>query len=295
VNTTADGWIDAFLRREALPESYRDVIATHVAPLGEELIEASRGLERPLSVGLCGAQGSGKSTLTAALAALLGARGLTVAALSLDDFYLTRAERRQLAASVHPLLATRGVPGTHDVALALRTFALLAQEGETALPSFDKAIDDRRDAAQWPRVPGPAEVVLFEGWCVGARPQSAQALATPINALERDEDARGDWRRHVNDALADPYRPLFDGFDRLLLLQAPSFEVVFEWRREQEQKLARRLAASGGDGRALMNEAQLARFIAHYERLTRHILDEMPARADMLFTLDARRHLTRHR
>jgi len=295
VSASANDWVDAFLRREALPDSYRDVIASHVVPLGDELTAAARDLDRPLSLGICGAQGSGKSTLAAALAALLGARGLTVAALSLDDFYLTRAERAQLARDVHPLLATRGVPGTHDVPLATRTFAQLAKAGDTALPSFDKAIDDRRDPAQWPRVRGPADVVLFEGWCVGARPQTAAALATPINALERDEDAGGQWRRTVNDALAGPYRPLFDGFDRLLLLQAPSFEVVFEWRREQEQKLARKLAASGGDGNALMDEAQLARFIAHYERLTRHILEEMPARADILFTLDSRRHLTRRR
>jgi len=246
-------------------------------------------------VGLCGAQGSGKSTLAAALAALLGARGLKVAALSLDDFYLTRAERQTLAKVVHPLLATRGVPGTHDVALALRTFERLASAGVTPLPSFDKAIDDRRPDAQWPRLDGPADVVLFEGWCVGARPQPEAMLQAPINALERDEDANGTWRRYVNAALEGPYRPLFEGFDRLLLLQAPSFEVVFEWRREQEQKLARRLEASGGDGRALMNEAQLARFIAHYERLTRHILAEMPSRADVLFALDAQRRLERRR
>ena len=289
------GWIAEFLRREALPESYREVIDRHVAPLGDELAAACAGLGRPLSVGLCGAQGSGKSTLTGALAALLGARGLRVAALSLDDFYLTRAERQQLARTVHPLFATRGVPGTHDVDLARRTFAQLGRDGVTALPSFDKAVDDRRDPATWPRFDAPADIVLFEGWCVGARPQAEAALAEPINALERDEDAKGRWRRHVNAALAGPYRPLFDGFDRLVLLQAPSFEVVFAWRREQEQKLARRLAERGGDAHAVMDEAQLARFIAHYERLTRHILDEMPARADVLFALDAARRLTRRR
>lgn len=290
-----EDWVDNFLRREALPESYRDVLRAHVLPLGEELATATRGLDRPLRVGLCGAQGSGKSTMVAALAAQLTARGLTVAALSLDDCYLTHAERQALARSVHPLLATRGVPGTHDVALAQRTFASLALSGETALPSFDKAVDDRREVSRWPRVAGPADVVLFEGWCVGARPQSPEALREPVNALERDEDPGGTWRGYVNAALEGPYRPLFDGFDRLVLLQAPSFEVVFDWRREQERKLARRVAASGEPATRVMNEAQLARFIAHYERLTRHILQEMPPRADVLFTLTADRRLTRRR
>jgi len=288
-------WIDEFLRREALPQSYREVLRAHVLPLGEELAAAARGLGRPLDLGLCGAQGSGKSTMAAALAAQLTARGLTVAALSLDDCYLTHAERQTLARTVHPLLATRGVPGTHDVALARRTFASLANPGETALPSFDKAVDDRREAALWPRIAGPADVVLFEGWCVGARPQAREALREPVNALERDEDPRGLWRDYVNAALEGAYRPLFDGFDRLILLQAPSFEVVFDWRREQEHKLARRVAASGEKATRVMDEAQLARFIAHYERLTRHILAEMPARADVLFTLDAQRRLTRRR
>jgi D-glycerate 3-kinase len=288
-------WIADFLRREALPRSYGDVLEAQVLPLGEELAAAARELRRPLSVGVCGAQGSGKSTMVAALAAQLGARGLTVAALSLDDCYLTREERRRLARTVHPLFATRGVPGTHDVALALATFSTLALTGETALPSFDKAVDDRRARSQWPRIAGPADVVLFEGWCVGARPQSQEALRVPVNSLERDEDPQCTWREYVNAALQGPYRPLFDGFDRLVLLQAPSFEVVFDWRCEQERKLAQRLAASGGAGTAVMDEAQLTRFIAHYERLTRHILEEMPARADVLFALDVQRHLTRLR
>ncbi len=43
----------------------------------------------------------------------------------------------------------------------------------------------------------------------------------------------------------------------------------------------------GGDASRVMDEAAIARFIAHYERVTRHILAEMPARADHLISLDA--------
>lgn len=267
----------------------------HVEPLGHELVAAAQDRASPLLVGLCGAQGSGKSTLAQALVAQLGALGKRVAALSLDDLYLPRARREALARDVHPLLLTRGVPGTHEVPLGLETFAALGRPGEVALPSFDKARDDRRDASQWPRVSAPVDVIVFEGWCVGAAPQQPAALCVPVNALERDEDPQGLWRAYVNRALDGPYRPLFGAFDRLILLAAPSFDVVFEWRREQERKLVARLAAEGRTGTATMNEAQLARFIAHYERLTRHILDEMPARADVLFTLDAQRRMTRRR
>lgn len=289
------GWVEAFLAGEALPEAYRDVIATQVIPLGEQIAAQAAGRASPLIVGICGAQGSGKSTLTGALRESLAARGLAVAALSLDDIYLPRQVRRELSERVHPLLATRGVPGTHEVELGLETLAALGRAGEVALPSFDKSCDDRRPREQWPRVRGPVDVVLLEGWCLGAVPQDEAALARPINALERDEDADGRWRRYVNDALRGPYRPLFGGLDVLVLLKAPSFEVVFEWRREQERKLAARVAAMGKGGTALMNEAQLARFIAHYERLTRHILEEMPGRADVLYELDAARNMRRVR
>jgi D-glycerate 3-kinase len=157
------------------------------------------------------------------------------------------------------------------------------------LPRFDKARDDRVPEGQWQPPLQPPRVVLVEGWCVGARPEPASALAAPINELERLEDIDGRWRRHVNDALASAYRPLFDALRPLVLLAAPSFDVVYRWRLEQEHKLRARLQREGGDPGRVMDDAQVARFIAHYERVTRHILAEMPDRADALVRLDAQR------
>jgi D-glycerate 3-kinase len=150
-------------------------------------------------------------------------------------------------------------------------------------------VDDRRAPADWPRVEGPLRVTLLEGWCVGARPQALTALVQPLNALERDEDADGTWRGYVNACLAGDYQMLFGALDLLLLLQAPSFDVVYGWRLEQERKLRERVAATGGDAKRVMDEAGVARFISHYERLTRHILEEMPGRADVVVELDAAR------
>jgi D-glycerate 3-kinase len=241
-------------------------------------------------VGLCGAQGSGKSTAAAALCEILEREQLPAVALSIDDFYLPRAERVALAHNVHPLLVTRGVPGTHDVELAQATIDSLAESEPTLLPSFDKAVDDRRPRSQWRLCQGPMRVLILEGWCVGALPQTAAALAKPVNALERDEDADGRWRGYVNDALTTRYPALFNRLSPLVLLAAPSFEVVQAWRSEQEHKLREKLAREGGDASRVMSDAAIARFISHYERVTRHILAEMPQRADHVISLDEQRN-----
>ena len=236
----------------------------------------------PAVIGLCGAQGSGKSTLAAAMQRTLVADGARAAVLSIDDLYLTRAERVALAHEVHPLLATRGVPGTHDIGLGLALFAALDNGQRVRLPRFDKAADDRVPESDWPIVEQPLDVLIFEGWCVGARPQADAALARPVNTLEATEDRDGIWRRHANAALAGRYRQLFARIERLILLAAPSFAVVRRWRGEQEAALR----AERPDGAALQDAAALDRFIQHYERLTRHILDDMPGYADLVLRLD---------
>ena len=281
--------IAAFVRDEGLPQRFEDLAARLHQPLAARIAAWAAQAGSPLVVGICGPQGSGKSTLTALVARLLAARGLKVAALSIDDLYLTRAERAALARAVHPLLATRGVPGTHDPALGLAVLDALGRPGATALPRFDKAADDRAAETTWPRVEGPVDVVLLEGWCVGARPQPTAMLATPVHALERDEDPDGVWRGFANAALAGAYAPLFARLDRLVLLTAPDFAVVRTWRGEQEARLRQRLKAAGRDPALAMDEPALDRFVAHYERLTRWIAEDLPGVADAVVRLDQRR------
>lgn len=241
---------------------------------------------RPAIIGICGAQGSGKTTLAGALTKRLAGLAQPAASLSIDDLYLTQAKRHKLARDVHPLLATRGVPGTHDIALGIAVFDGLAKGLATHLPRFDKACDDRAPYADWDLAPQDCEVLIFEGWCVGARPQSAQELVRPVNLLEAQEDAAGTWRHFANNALAGVYQELFGRIDKLVLLAAPDFDCVFDWRMQQESDLEASLAK---DAPKTMNACQIARFIQHYERLTRHILSEMPARADLVVRLDQQR------
>lgn len=268
---------------EATGVSAATAFAATDACLLEAIAVTRREAGRAVLIGLSGSQGSGKSTTAARLAGLMNARGLAVQVCSIDDFYLTKAERAELARSRHPLLATRGVPGTHDVALMDATISALLAGGRVAVPSFDKAADDRRPHDQWEVTQGPVDVVLLEGWCVGARPQPEAALDEPVNELERTEDAGGVWRRAVNAALAGEYRNLFARADLSIMLRAPSFDVVYGWRAEQECGLDR---SGVGAGKA-MSEAQLRRFISHYERLTRWQIEDMAA--DVVVDIDESR------
>lgn len=268
--------VERLIEGEQLPPDYRGVVDRCWRPLSEDIAERYAGT--PLIVGINGAQGSGKSTLCKFLEVLMVEHNQRAVTLSLDDLYLTRAERQELSKYDHPLFATRGVPGTHDVALGEAILDALKQGRAATGPRFDKAADDRAPESA---VLEPAEVILFEGWCVGAAPQPAAALREPINRLEAEEDADGTWRREVNRRLATDYAELFGRIDLLVMLEVESFEAVRVNRRVQEHKLAR----AHPDGAAIMDEAALDRFLMHYERLTRWQLEEMPARADVVIPI----------
>ena len=273
--------INLLIAAERLPDDYRTVVDRHWRPLADRIADVWVDDMRPMLVGISGAQGSGKTTLCRFLETLLIEHNLRTVTLSLDDLYLTRAERLALAADEHPLFATRGVPGTHDVALGEVILDDLLAGRTAAVPRFDKAADDR--AAVRRMVEPPIDVVLFEGWCVGAVPQPAVALREPLNALERDEDADGAWRREVNRRLATDYAELFGRIDLLVSLEVEGFAAARANRALQERKLA----ASDPGGAAIMDEAALDRFLMHYERLTRWMLEEMPGRADVVIPIGA--------
>jgi len=233
-------------------------------------------------IGIAGAQGSGKTTLARDAAARLGA-----AHLSLDDVYLTKAERQALARDVHPLFAVRGPPVTHDLGLLERTLASLSAaktDSRTPLPAFDKLADDRAPRTDWPVFAGRSSAMLVDGWCLGATPQAEADLSAPINALETARDGEGRWRRAVNAALAGPYAKVFARFDAMLFLKAPSFDAVLNWRCEQEAGLMGLPPADLPPARRV----ELAVFIQHFERITRHMLAG-GVRADITITLDRQR------
>ena len=238
--------------------------------------------DRPPLIAVVGAQGCGKTTLARAAAERFGA-----AQISIDDVYLTRAEREAMARNVHPLFVTRGPPGTHDLVLLQQLIDALSAAGpdaETRIPDFDKRGDDRRPVADWRAFRGRPAAILIDAWCLGALAEDAAALVEPVNALEAGQDPDGRWRRAVNGFVGGAYADFIARFDAVLFLRAPGFEVVLDWRCQQEADL---LGVAPADLPAAERE-RLAGFIRYFERITRRML-EGGVRADLIATLDRNR------
>ena len=279
--------LDQFIIQEELTDQFRTVFLEWYAGITALMAEwASRVGTAPL-IGFSGSQGSGKSTLVNAMSHVLrDAHGIATTVLSLDDFYLPKSARQAMAETVHPLFATRGVPGTHDLVLLTRTIAALRGTGPIPLPRFDKATDDRTEMVHWRQESAPVGLILLEGWCIGIPPQPDEALVQPVNETEANKDTDRVWRAEVNRQLEGGYAALFAELDALLLLQAPSFDAVFNWRWQQEQQLSRRFQRDHPASKdPTMTQSEVADFVLHYQRLTEHGMATLPDRADCVWEL----------
>lgn len=281
--------IQAFIDQHGLPVSYKDVAQEWFASIIETLLMHQKRTVAPLVVGINGAQGSGKSTLAGYLQFVLEKKYYRkVIAVSIDDFYYTRQERADLARNVHPLLMTRGVPGTHDVELAINMLLELKNKRfPVAIPRFNKASDDRYSTERFDIVSEAVDIIILEGWCLGAETEDEQDLIEAVNPLEVEEDSNCIWRKYVNDQLGGNYQTLFEFINIWIMLKAPSFDVVYQWRLEQENKLK----AKVGLQQQVMNEQQVARFIQFYQRVTQNTLLTLPNKANFLYHLDENRQI----
>jgi len=288
-------YINELIEQQCLPRSYANIVEDYLFELAAKIqrsIEFHRSYKNtPMVLGIQGSQGSGKSTCALFLKEILAKEYKTQSViLSIDDFYKTKQSRQDMANDVHPLFVTRGVPGTHDVELALATFeALLNQassQEQVLIPRFNKASDDRYPQADWDVVSNSPDLIIFEGWCVGTTPQPEAQLSQAINELEANEDGSQVWRQYVNESLENEYQTLFGYLDRLIVLQAPSFDCVYNWRKLQEDKLRERAKADGTTSDGVMNAVQVKRFIDHYQRLTEHNLSVLPKIADWVVELN---------
>ena len=287
-----------FIQEASLPDSVAFNFMRWYAGVTGSLAQRAKAANTAPLVGFSGCQGSGKSTLVALMAKVMReVHGVSTVVLSLDDFYLTKATRVALAQSIHPLFATRGVPGTHDLVLLNETIAALRQPppgGAVPVPVFDKALDDRTEMVHWRQVSAPVQLILLEGWCVGLSPQQESELEAPINPMEAEQDPSRVWRGEVNRQLATEYADLFGKLDALLLLQAPSFDAVFDWRWQQEQRLSQQFQQDHPDKPdPTMTRSEVADFILHYQRLTEHGLKTLPDRADFVWELATDRSVER--
>ncbi|WP_019528579.1 hypothetical protein [Dasania marina] len=284
-----------FQTQHQLPDGYLTSAHNHYTPLINTLLQQHAHSQQTLTLGINGSQGSGKTTMAAYLHTVLSHQHkLKVVSLSIDDFYLSKSARLHLAKTVHPLLATRGVPGTHDIALALTTLAALKKPGRVAIPRFNKASDDCLAREQWANISAPVDIIILEGWCLGASPQSDAELSPAINSLEAEHDSDGTWRHYVNQQLAQHYQTLHEQIDTWAMLKAPSFDCIYQWRLEQEHKLAASIKAGQGseqEASGVMSDEAIKQFVMYFQRITEQLLKNLPARVAFLFNLDQNREI----
>jgi D-glycerate 3-kinase len=286
--------INEFIKEHKLSSVFSKVADDYFIPLAKEINLHHRSAKTPYYVGINGSQGSGKSTLSEFLKAYLSKTyKLNVIVMSLDDFYFSQVERQILAADIHPLFKTRGVPGTHNMSQVKSVLHALKRHQSTIIPRFNKATDNPHEQSAWTTINTPADIVIFEGWCWGIDAQDSSQLTLPVNAMEAEHDAELLWRNHVNMQLALHYQPLYALMNKWVMLKAPSFNDVYNWRLEQEQKLVAATATQDQSG--IMNEQQVLQFIQYYQRLTEHGLNTLGQKCDHVFELNSARQITTHK
>jgi len=287
-----------FLNKEKI---FDQSVATKIANLRRVYIPVSFWIDnkykkkgKTLFLGLSGGQGSGKTTVVGILKIILKKyfkRKTHVS--SIDDFYKTLEERNKISSTIHPLFKTRGVPGTHDTNLIKKFFDFIKKKKfrKFEAPRFDKSIDDRLKKKYWFNIKEKPEVVILEGWCVGAKPQTNLLLKKPINILEKYEDKDLIWRKHVNHKLKKEYKKLFAMIDYFIFMKIPYFNMVFKWRLLQERKLKKMSHTK----KKIMSYNKIKRFIMFYQRITLQMLKDMPKIASVVLSLNDKHQINKIR
>ena len=243
--------------------------------------------KEPLIIGLAGGQGIGKTTITSIISIILKKYfKLDVFKISIDDFYKTRKQRTLLSKSTHPLLMTRGVPGTHDINILLNFFNKIKVKKfkNLKLPKFNKAVDDRHKKHLWYKIQFKPDVVILEGWCVGAKSQNSKELKKPVNSLEKIHDRNFKWRQYVNYQLKKKYKKLFNQLDYILFLKAKNFSLLRRWRLKQEKKLW--LKSKNKKNLKIMNKSEVKNFMDTYQRITQQMFKDMPKYSSIVMNLN---------
>ena len=242
--------------------------------------------KRPYFVGLAGGQGTGKTTISSLIRIILTKYfKLNVFRISIDDFYKTRKERMNLSKKVHPMLLTRGVPGTHDINVMLSFFKKVKSKKfkKLKLPTFNKAIDDRFNKKHWYELNKKPDVIIFEGWCVGAKSEKNNTLKKTINSLEKAKDQKQVWRKYVNQQLKSKYKKLYSQLNCLVYLTAKNVSLLQKWRLKQERKLWVQSKVKS----KIMSRGDVLNFMQTYQRITQNMFRSMPKYASVIFNLNS--------
>ena len=279
--------------QEVLTEPFRDKIGqlnNFYLPISKKIFKNYKKNKKTKIIGLTGGQGSGKSTISNILKIILKENfNLKTVIFSIDDFYKTLKERKIMSKRISQLFQTRGVPGTHDTKLLLKCLKNLKNskfKKPCLIPKFDKSTDDRLPKNKWQKVEKKPDIVIFEGWCVGVKPQKNKDLIVPINILEKEKDKKRIWRNYVNKELKTNYKKIFKLIDTTIFLKVPSFEHVYKWRLLQEKKLN-----IISKGKKIMTKKEIKNFIMFYERLTKYMLKHLSNKVKFLINIDTKHRL----
>ena len=243
---------------------------------------------KPYYIGLAGGQGTGKTTISSILKIILiNYFKLNVFKISIDDFYKTRKDRINLSKRIHPMLLTRGVPGTHDIKMMLEFFKNSKKKKfkKMKLPLFDKSIDDRLPKKKWYEIKKRPDVIILEGWCVGAKAQTNQEIKKSMNSMEKTMDKQLKWRKFVNYNLQTSYKKLFKQLDTLLYLKASNFNQLRKWRLKQEKKL--KIQSKNKKNLKIMDEKDVISFMQTYQRITENMFKKVPKYASIVMNLNS--------
>jgi|TARA_B110000259_G_scaffold71969_1_gene84625 D-glycerate 3-kinase len=280
-------YLSFLAKQEVRSEPFHDKLGQlnkFYLPICEKIYQDYKKNKKIKIIGLTGGQGAGKSTITQIIKLILEKKyNLSIVYFSIDDFYRTSSERIKLSKKIHQLFRTRGVPGTHDTNLLKITLLNLRKKNfkPLSIPRFDKSKDERFPRTKWQKIKKQPQIIIFEGWCVGAKPQEKKYLKKSINILEKKYDANLTWRTKVNYELQNEYAKIFNKINRLIFLKVPSFECVYKWRLLQEKKL--QLTSKG---KKIMSPIQIRKFIMYYERITKQMLVDLTKKAYAVLYLD---------
>ena len=279
--------------QEVLSEPFRDKIDqlnNFYLPIGEMINKNFLIDKKTKIIGLTGGQGSGKSTISNILKIILKeGYNLDTVIFSIDDFYKTLKERKIMSKNISPLFLTRGAPGTHDTKILFNCINSLKKYKfrKILIPKFNKAIDDRAPKSEWLKVNKKPNIVIFEGWCVGVKPQKNKNIIVPVNILEKHKDRKKNWRNKVNQELKRDYKKIFNLIDKIIFLKVPSFKYVYKWRLLQEKKLKK-----NSRGKKVMNNNQVKKFIMFYERITLNMFKTLDSMSKVLINIDTKHRLS---
>ena len=271
---------DKFKNKERMIKAYLIPICFWISKKVEK--------KRPYFVGLAGGQGTGKTTISSLIRIILIKYfKLNVFRISIDDFYKTRKERINLSKRIHPMLLTRGVPGTHDINMILNFFkkSKVKKFKRLKLPTFNKAVDDRFNKNRWYDLKKRPDVVIFEGWCVGAKSEKNISLKKTINSMEKVKDHKQIWRRYVNQQLKSKYKSLYSQLNCLIYLKAKNFSLLQKWRLKQERKLW--VKSKKKSNLKIMSKGDVINFMQTYQRITQNMFRYMPKYASIILTLNS--------